>query len=333
MALTSVIATPAPAGYSGEARPAAYHLVMAMSHDQLRGRDQRPGTGRLRARRKLAGRDRLAGRELRAGRERRAGSVLAIALPVAVVAGLAAGCGSSGTGTAAAGAAASQSGTASGAASSASSPTASAPASTASAGTASAGAASASPSPSLTVLPVPVPAADLHQTRAFPSASTPVFRAEMTDLWAAVVTGRPSLGMPAFFPLIAYRQVKAIADPAADWQDRLVGEFRLDVAAAHRLLGAGARQARLVSVLVPEAQASWITPGVCYNGVGYWHVAGPRLVYRLDGQLRSIGIASLISWRGQWYVVHFGAVIRTGPGGMVDQPAVGTGTPGPPGGC
>jgi hypothetical protein len=50
-------------------------------------------------------------------------------------------------------------------------------------------------------------------------------------------------------------------------------------------------------------------------------------------QQRSIGIASLISWRGRWYVVHFGAVLRAGPGGVVDSPATGPGVPGPAGGC
>ena len=81
------------------------------------------------------------------------------------------------------------------------------------------------------------------------------------------------------------------------------------------------------------AQAAWIDPGVCDNKVGYWHVAGPRLVYRQHGRIRSIGIASLISWRGRWYVVHLGAVLRSTPAGVVDQPADGPGTPGPPGGC
>jgi hypothetical protein len=183
------------------------------------------------------------------------------------------------------------------------------------------------------VIPVPQPPARLHQTRTFPSARSSVFHAEMTDLWAAVTAGKPVFGIPAFFPLSAYRQVKAIADPTADWHNRLVAEFRLDVRAAHALLGRRAGLARLIRVIVPSAQASWITPGVCANGVGYWHVAGARVLYRLGGQPRSIGIASLISWRGRWYVVHFGAVLRNTGGGVVDQPARGAGTPGPPGGC
>ena len=44
-------------------------------------------------------------------------------------------------------------------------------------------------------------------------------------------------------------------------------------------------------------------------------------MYREHGQVRSIGIASLISWRGRWYVVHFGAVLRASASGVVDAPA------------
>jgi hypothetical protein len=153
----------------------------------------------------------------------------------------------------------------------------------------------------------------------------------VTDLWLAVRNDKPSLAMPAFFPLAAYKQVKAISNPAADWRSRLWLDFKLDVGAAHRLLGRHAGAATLVRVIVP-AGAAWINPGVCYNDVGYWHVAGPRVVYRLNGQERSFGIASLISWRGVWYVVHFGGIIRPAVG-MVDAPASGPGIPGPQGGC
>jgi hypothetical protein len=189
------------------------------------------------------------------------------------------------------------------------------------------------PAPSPSVIAVPPPPASLPQTMALPHAGTAVFHAEMTDLWTAVVTGRPALARDAFFPLSAYEKVKAIADPAADWRDRLWGDFRLDVVAAHDLLGHGAQQAALIRVIVSSGQASWIVPGVCENGIGYWHVAGARVVYRLGGQLRSFGIASLISWRGRWYVVHFGAVLRNSAAGLVDQPSLGPGVPGPPGGC
>jgi hypothetical protein len=182
--------------------------------------------------------------------------------------------------------------------------------------------------------PLPVdPGAGLRpQTRIRPVAHGQAFHAMVTDLWLAVTTGKPTLGRQAFFPVGAYKQVKAIYDPAADWRARLWGDFALDVTAAHALLGHDARAARLVRVIVDSPGAVWVGSGACYNRVGYWHVANSRVVYRLHGQERSFGIASLISWRGVWYVVHFGGVVRPAVG-MVDAPATGPGYAGPQGGC
>ena len=193
---------------------------------------------------------------------------------------------------------------------------------------------SAAPQPTATVSPAALPVAPgagaRPQTRALPSPDSASFHDAMTDLWLAVTTGNPRFGLPAFFPLAAYKQVKAIPYPAADWQDRLWYDFTLDVHAAHGLVGRGARLAR---VIVPMSDAAWVNPGACYNSIGYWHVPGARVVYQEHGQERSFGIASLISWRGVWYVVHLGAVTRNVVTGVVDQPAAGPGVPGPPGGC
>jgi hypothetical protein len=179
-------------------------------------------------------------------------------------------------------------------------------------------------------LPVDPGAGSLGQTDAFPSTTTTSFHNVIDDLWLAVTTGDASDARPAFFPETAYVKVKAIADPRSDWQDRLWYDFTLDVAAAHALVG---RDATFLRVIVPAADAAWVDPGACYNSVGYWHVPGPRVVYEEGGETRSFGIASLISWRGEWYVVHFGAVLRSGASGEVDDPETGPGTPGPPGGC
>ena len=188
--------------------------------------------------------------------------------------------------------------------------------------------ATASASPS--ARPVAPGAGALPQTRAFPGTRTAAFDNAMADLWLAVTTGNPRFARPGFFPLAAYQQVKAEPYPVPDWQDRLWSDFVLDVRAAHRLVGSGARLDRVV---VPGKYAAWVYPGACHNKIGYWHVPGARVVYRVHGQERSFGIASLISWRGVWYVVHLGAVQRTAVTGIVYQPAAGPGVPGPPGGC
>jgi hypothetical protein len=168
---------------------------------------------------------------------------------------------------------------------------------------------------------------DLPQTAAFPSSNSPEFLAEMAALWDAVVSGSPERGLPAFFPEAAYKQVKAERDPAADWESRLLGGYDLDIGAAHTLLGPGAASAQLIGVRVYATTAHWVVPGRCYNKVGYFEVPNSRVIYQVDGQVRSFGIASMISWRGDWYVIHLGAVIEAPGVATVDAPAAGAGYP------
>ena len=189
----------------------------------------------------------------------------------------------------------------------------------------------ASPRPSgPTALPVAPGAGSRPQTSAFPSTGSAAFHDAMQDLWLAVTTGNARLAQPAFFPRAAYQRLKAIYDADGDWDNRLWYDFTLDVAAAHRVVGPGAR---LVRVIVASDDAAWVYPGICANTIGYWHVNGARVVYRQHGQELSFGIASLISWRGVWYVVHFGAVLRSVVTGIVNDPETGPGEPGPAGGC
>ena len=179
-------------------------------------------------------------------------------------------------------------------------------------------------------LPVDPGAGSRPQTQQYPSTRGTAFRNAMYDVWLAVTTGKASFGRDAFFPEAAYAKVKAIAYPQSDWTNRLWVDFALDVGAAHRLVGPHARLLRVD--MAPSYEAAWVAAGYCYNSVGYWHINGARLVYLKNGQQRSIGIASLISWRGVWYVVHFGGVIRPEVG-LVDDPEAGPGVPGPAGGC
>lgn len=165
------------------------------------------------------------------------------------------------------------------------------------------------------------------QTTQLPSSATHCFRHQMTALWRGVRLDSPAAARAAFFPLAAYAQVKAIADPAGDYTGRLWADFDADLAAAHALLGDDARAARLVTVSLPAGFAHWVPPGACYNSSGYYELPNARLEYRVGGELRSFGIASMISWRGVWYVIHLGAVLRPDGGGVVDDPEVGPGTP------
>jgi hypothetical protein len=182
--------------------------------------------------------------------------------------------------------------------------------------------------PPATTVPttVTIAAGSLPQTDQFPMSTSPQFQAEMATLWQGVVSDSPTAASPAFFPEGAYLQLKTIAGAESDYTDRLLADFAADLGAAHDLLGQDSGTASLIAVNVPEQYGHWVPPGVCDNGVGYFEVANSRVVYQEDGQVRSFGIASLISWRGEWYVVHLGAVLRPTSQGVVEDPENGPGS-------
>jgi hypothetical protein len=127
------------------------------------------------------------------------------------------------------------------------------------------------------------------------------------ELWRAVVDDQPAEALPFFFPLNAYVQVKGISDPVHDYQTRLIPNFDQDVQTLHASLGVAAGSATFTGVTVPNA-AEWIVPGVEYNKGSYWRVYGTRVSYTVAGRPESFEVSSLISWRGEWYVVHLGQI-------------------------
>ena len=165
--------------------------------------------------------------------------------------------------------------------------------------------------PSTTVAPstttTTVDPGTLPQTRALPSATDPQFLARMSDLLQAVASGDVSLAANAFFPLSAYIQVKGISDPVHDYDTRLIPDYDQDIQSLHAHVNPGTAPVTLDHVYVPDA-AEWILPGVEYNKGSYWRVYGTRLYFRVGGQLHYFTIVSMISWRGEWYVVHLSSI-------------------------
>jgi len=145
----------------------------------------------------------------------------------------------------------------------------------------------------------------LPQTGDKPSGSDAGFQSRMRLLVQAVASGDASAALPAFFPLRAYDQVKAVRDPAADWQGRLISLYDADIANLHASLGSAARSMQFLGADVPDAAAGWVGPGAEVNRIGYWRVYDTRVRYSVSGGTASFTVISLISWRGQWYVVHF----------------------------
>jgi hypothetical protein len=145
----------------------------------------------------------------------------------------------------------------------------------------------------------------LPQTEDKPSVSSAAFRHRVELVARAILTGDPEPAHEAFFPLVAYRQVKAIQDPDRDYERRLLKSFDADVAEYHRAFSKEPSGAVFTGVDVAESRAEWMKPGREGNKVGYYRVLRSKLRFTLaSGKEKTFELTSLISWRGEWYVVH-----------------------------
>ncbi len=144
----------------------------------------------------------------------------------------------------------------------------------------------------------------LPQTKDKPEASGAAYDARVAALWEGIAKDDPERALPFFFPLSAYEQVKAITNAGSDWRRRLVAAYKRDIHALHKRLGEHPETVKFLRAEVPQDRARWVEPNEEYNKLGYYRVYGTRLVFELDGKERSFEVTSLISWRGEWYVVH-----------------------------
>jgi hypothetical protein len=148
----------------------------------------------------------------------------------------------------------------------------------------------------------------LPQTEDQPTASGPQWDRSVAGLWQAIVTDDPAAAKVFFFPLTAYRQVKAIDDPDADYRNRLVPNYEDDIHRLHRELGDTAAGGQLWGISPPRAPV-WIKPGVENNKGSYWRTLDNELVvYAGAGRRVTVPVKSMISWRGEWYVVHLSSI-------------------------
>ncbi|MDX2051655.1 MAG: hypothetical protein SFV15_04630 [Polyangiaceae bacterium] len=142
----------------------------------------------------------------------------------------------------------------------------------------------------------------LPQTDEKPQVNTEHFRKLSQALFDAIQNDDAELALPYFFPKTAYAQVKAIKNPGQDWERRLVAAFRRDIHGYHSVLGPGAR---FVGLRVSGANTRFMKRGAEGNRLGYFRTTRASLTYADSaGRERALLVSSLISWRGQWYVVH-----------------------------
>jgi hypothetical protein len=160
--------------------------------------------------------------------------------------------------------------------------------------------ADATASESATALATPDEGA-LPQTKTRPNDASVLVLLRAHALFSAIQKDEPEGAAGFFFPKAAYEQVKAIPNPASDWKRRLFSAFERDIHALHARVADGDT---FQALEVPETRARWVAVDEETNRIGYYRVFGAKLLFQHAGETRSIELKSMISWRGEWYVVH-----------------------------
>lgn len=135
---------------------------------------------------------------------------------------------------------------------------------------------------------------------------SPAFKKRLELLWKAIVSNDASIAADVFFPVVAYEKVKDIQKPKADWKHRLMKNFERDVREYHKKLGPAPESLVLSGIDLDESRVKWMDRGKEGNKVGYWRVTRSKLRYAdgKGGADKTLELTSLISWRGEWFVVH-----------------------------
>ena len=145
----------------------------------------------------------------------------------------------------------------------------------------------------------------LPQTDQHPDSSSASFQSRMSQLCQAIIDGEPAKAHAAFFPLVAYAQVKAVADPERDYRWRLLAHFDRDIRDYHQRMSRRPGPYHCGGTTVPDNLARWMKPGSEYNKLGYFRLLRSHInIVDAAEKATSLEVTSLISWRGQWYVVH-----------------------------
>jgi hypothetical protein len=121
-------------------------------------------------------------------------------------------------------------------------------------------------------------------------------------LLEAIAKDDPSLATDIVFPRDAYIEVKDVADPGRQWDEKVMGAFRRNVHAIHKKTK-GIERAQLTSLELGQP-ISQVVPRRHDMNLTLWRVTRSRLNFMIDGRTLHSEIGELLSWRGAWYVLE-----------------------------
>lgn len=141
----------------------------------------------------------------------------------------------------------------------------------------------------------------VKDNKVLPPLESEELTARARGLFEAIVNDDPAKGEPFWFPKEPFIPLKDVKGPDRYW-DNLHRTFERDVHALHkkRKSWEGATFESFTVGSTPK----WVPPGDEANKIGYYRSFRGKLRYRIEGQLSTIEVHTIISWQGKWYITH-----------------------------
>ncbi len=147
------------------------------------------------------------------------------------------------------------------------------------------------------------------QNTGLPPLESDELTARAAQLFDAIKTGRPELGLPFFFPREPFLALKDVDDPGK-YHAELVRAYRQNIRDLHVARRGWDDAVFRGFELAVKPKPKRVPPGREWNKIGYFRTIGAKLKYEVGGRQRFIEVHTLISWDGRWYVTHLAQLRR-----------------------
>jgi hypothetical protein len=121
----------------------------------------------------------------------------------------------------------------------------------------------------------------------------------------AIATGEAARGDDFFFPRSPFIPLKDVRDPGR-YFDQLLGAYHRDIRELHKSRRDWT-SVRLVSFALGTTP-TWVAPGREYNKIGYYRTFGAKLRWQAGDSSGAIGISTIISYHGRWFITHLAPI-------------------------
>ena len=160
-------------------------------------------------------------------------------------------------------------------------------------------ASAATPRPSTTTTTVPT------QSMVKPLAHDHALDIRMRQFYTGLRDNNNALCDKAFLPMMDYVALKQGGGNQADWRNRLMYHFHLQLAQLRKRFAASLPGSTYNGYRIPYSTAHTVRVGAEENKAPYWQVFMTTMAFHdKNGRGHNFTINTLISFRGEWWIVH-----------------------------